>query len=468
MVILGVRKNCMSYENINKIVNSEKIILNKIKRNLFTRYEGDSMKFHIITLGCKVNIYESEIIKENLLKNNFSYEEDENNAEILIINTCSVTNMADNKSKKMVRHAKKLNKIIVVCGCSAENKRIDYNELEVDILIGNKDKSKIHEILAKYIETHQKYTKFYDEKELPFEDMTIEKFKSHTRAFVKIQDGCNNFCSYCIIPYVRKNIRSKNFNKTIEEIKTLVKNGHKEIVLTGIHTGSYKDGNHDLGDLLHELRKVENLKRIRISSIEITELNEKMLEEIKTNPKIVDHFHIPLQAGSNEILHRMNRKYDLEYFKKKIQEIRKIKPNVSITTDVIVGHPYETEKLFLETIKTCKEINFSKIHVFPYSKREGTAASRMPMQVEEFEKKRRSRMLNELSKELESDFYKKQINKEVEVLIEEVKENKSTGCTTNYIRVEIPKKLAKNEIYKVVAKEFVNGKIMACPKEKVK
>jgi len=424
------------------------------------------MKFSMITLGCKVNTYESEIIKENLSKENFIYEEKQELSDMIIINTCSVTNMADNKSKKMVRHAKRLGKIVVVCGCSAENKQEEYQNMGIDILIGNKDKSKIHELLKNYLETKNQYTKFYEEKELPFEDMSVEKFSSHTRAFIKIQDGCNNFCSYCIIPYVRKNIRCKNFQKTIEEIKTLVKNGHKEIVLTGIHTGSYQDENHDFADLLHEMGELEGLERIRISSIEITELYDKVLEEIKNNQKIVNHFHIPLQAGSNEILKRMNRKYNLDYFTKKIEQIRTIKPDVSITTDVIVGHPYETEELFLETIETCKKLKFSKIHVFPYSKREGTASSRMPQQVEEVEKKRRSRLLNEISKELESEYYKKHIGESVEVLIEEVSESESIGFTSNYLRVKIKGICKKNKMYLVEVTEYDKNVLIGTIKSK--
>ncbi len=407
------------------------------------------MKFNIITLGCKVNIYESEIIKEKLSKNGFIYS-NESEADIIIINTCTVTNMADNKSKKYVRRAKRLEKILVVCGCSSENNQDEYRQMGIDILIGNKDKSIIQEKIKEFLETRKKIIKFYEEKDFIFEDMEVEKFNSHTRAFVKIQDGCNNFCSYCIIPYVRKNIRSKDFIKAINEIKTLVQNGHKEVVLTGIHTGAYKSSDgHDLADLIHEISKIEDLKRIRISSIEITELNEKMLKEIEINKKVVNHFHIPLQAGSDKILKKMNRKYDLAYFKNKIIEIRKIKPDVSITTDVIVGHPYENEELFLDTIKTCKDINFSKIHVFPYSKREGTASSRMEMQVNDIEKKRRSRILNDISNKLEIDFYNRHLNTELEVLIEEVFDDYSIGYTSNYIKVKILKILSRNEFYTV-------------------
>ncbi len=407
------------------------------------------MKFNIITLGCKVNAYESEIIKENMLKNNF-VESNLEQADIVIINTCSVTNVADNKSKKHVRQAKRLNKIVVVCGCSSENKQIEYQNMGIDILIGNKDKSNIHEKIKEFLIKKERIIQFYTEPNWEFEDMEVQKFSSHTRAFVKIQDGCNNFCSYCIIPYVRKNIRSKNFKKAIEEIKTLVQNGHQEIVLTGIHTGSYKTiENYDLADLIKEISKIKELKRIRISSIEITELNDKILNEIQRNSKVVNHLHIPLQAGSDEILKKMNRKYDLDYFQRKIEKLKKIKEDLSITTDIIVGHPYETDELFLQTIATCQKFQFSKIHVFPYSNREGTASSRMPMQVENSVKKERSHKLNEISKELEKNFYLAHLNTSLEVLIEEVFENYSIGFTSNYIKIKVEMPLFKNQFYKV-------------------
>lgn len=415
------------------------------------------MKFYIITLGCKVNAYESEIIKENLIKNNYILADNEDDADIIMINTCSVTNMADNKSKKMVRKAIRNKKIVVVCGCSSENKKEEYESMPIDILIGNKDKSKLHEILDDYLTKRQTVCKFYDDKSYEFENMVSTNFTSHTRAFVKIQDGCNNFCSYCIIPYIRKNVRSKDFNTAIEEIKGLVLSGHKEIVLTGIHTGAYlTEDNHTLADLIHEISKIEDLKRIRISSIEVTELNDKLLNEIKNNEKIVNHFHVPLQAGSDEILKRMNRKYNLDEYKKIIAKLRKIKEDVSITTDVIVGHPYETEELFNETIKTCRELNFAKIHVFPYSLRDGTAASRMPMQVDSKTKKERSRTLNQLSLQLEEEFYKKHLGKTSEILIEEVYDDYSIGCTSNYIKVRVNKKLNKNHFYNVKLISFEN------------
>ena len=414
------------------------------------------MTFNIITLGCKVNAYESEIMKELLL--NAGYKEEKEHPEVVIINTCSVTNMADSKSRKMVRRYKRENPntILVVCGCSTQNKKEEYEQMDIDILLGNKDKSKIVTLINNFKNNHEKYIKFYDDRNLDFEDMTVKEFTSHARAFVKIQDGCNNFCSYCVIPYVRGNIRSKDFNKALEEIKTLVKNNHKEIVLTGIHTGSYGAGlNFDLSDLLHEMNKIEGLERIRISSIEVTELNDKFLNELKENKKICNHMHIPLQAGSDEILKKMNRKYDLKYFFEKINKIREIRPDISITTDVIVGHPYETEELFLKTIETCQKIKFAKIHVFPYSKRDGTASSRMSNQVSDVDKKIRSHKLIEISNELEKEYAKKFIGKKLDVLIEENYGEKSIGHTSNYLRLEIPKILEINQIYDILVNEDI-------------
>lgn len=216
--------------------------------------------------------------------------------------------------------------------------------------------------------------------------MQVKKFTTHTRAFLKIQDGCNNFCSYCVIPYVRGDVRSKDFTKTIKEVETLVNNNHKEIVLTGIHTGSYNSDGKDLSDLLIELSKIEELERIRISSIEITELDDKFLDVLKNNSKICDHLHIPLQSGSDNVLKKMNRKYDKKYYYEKIKKIREIRPDISITTDAIVGHPYETDLDFIEYLDFCREIAFSKIHVFPYSMRNGTAASLMPQVPNEIKK----------------------------------------------------------------------------------
>ena len=406
------------------------------------------MTFKIITLGCKVNIYESEFMLEALLK--AGYKNVTKDPDIVIINTCSVTNMADSKSLKTVRREIRENKnaLIVVAGCSSKNNPLKYQELGIDILIGNEGKSDIVTSLEKALKTKVKIKFFNQNRDLPFENMTVSKFTTHTRAFIKIEDGCDNFCSYCIIPYTRGSVRSKDFNLVLQEAAELVKNGHKEIVLTGINTGAYNNSNHDLSDLLVELVKIPKLERLRISSIEITELTPKFLEVLKNNPKICNHLHIPLQSGSENVLKRMNRKYSKEYFQEKIELIRTLRPSISLTTDVIVGHPYETDNDFLECIEFCKLLKFSKIHVFPYSKRTGTAASTMP-EVDVKIKKERTKKLLDLSKELENAYLKEFVNTKIDVLTEEYLENKNLtiGHTSNYLKVCLEGKFNLNETY---------------------
>ena len=407
------------------------------------------MKFNIVTFGCKVNQYESNMMKEKMLSSNFFYEENMSDANIIIVNTCSVTNVADKKCLKMIRKIKREypNALLVVAGCSSQNNQNVYEALDIDILLGNKDKSKIAELIKEYLDTEKKYVKFYNERDLDFEDMLINDY-NHVRAFVKIEDGCDNFCSYCIIPFVRGSVRSKDFDTVIKEAKLLTEHGHKEIVLTGIHTGHYMSNNHDLTDLINELSKIDELLRIRISSIEITELNDKFLEMLKINKKVCNHLHIPLQAGSDEILKRMNRKYDLAYYEEKINKIRGIRPDISITTDIIVGFPYETDELFSETLEFSKKMNFSKIHVFPYSIRVGTAAASMPNQVDEVTKKVRVKKLMALSEKQEKEYYEKFKGKELDILVEECDNNVSIGHTSNYLMVTLNENLLVGKIYK--------------------
>lgn len=407
------------------------------------------MKFNIVTFGCKVNQYESNMMKEKMLSSNFFYEENMRDANIIIVNTCSVTNVADKKCLKMIRKIKREypNALLVVAGCSSQNNQNVYEALDIDILLGNKDKSKIAELIKEYLDTEKKYVKFYNERDLEFEDMLIKDY-NHVRAFIKIEDGCDNFCSYCIIPFVRGSVRSKDFDTVIKEAKLLTEHGHKEIVLTGIHTGHYMSNNHDLTDLINELSKIDDLLRIRISSIEITELNDKFLEMLKINKKVCNHLHIPLQAGSDEILKRMNRKYDLAYYEEKINKIRSIRPDISITTDIIVGFPYETDELFSETLEFSKKMNFSKIHVFPYSIRVGTAAASMPNQVDEVTKKVRVKKLMALSKKQEKEYYEKFKGKELDILVEECDNNVSIGHTSNYLMVTLNENLLVGKIYK--------------------
>ena len=390
------------------------------------------MTFKIITLGCKVNTYESEVMQEHLLKAGYKLVEEDAKSDIVIINTCSVTNMADSKSRKLIRHAKRENPsgVLVVCGCSAENHQEELKDLNIDILIGNNGKSKIVSLINNYLASKTPYTYFAGTRDLDFEDMEVDKFTTHTRGFIKVQDGCNNFCTYCIIPYMRGNIRSKNFNVALKEAENLVNNGHQEIVLTGIHTGSYGRGtDHDLTDLINAMSKIAGLKNIRISSIEITELDEKFMEMLKTNPKVCHHMHIPLQSGSDKILKLMNRKYNKSEFLKKIKEIRECIPDINITTDVITGFPSETESDFEECLEFCETVGFSKIHTFPYSERTGTVAAKMPNQVPVNIRKERAKRLIALSDKLELIYNQDQIGKTFPVLIEEVKDDTSIGHT---------------------------------------
>ena len=410
------------------------------------------MNFNVITFGCKVNSYESEYIKEQLLKNNYIYNEDYKTADIIIVNTCSVTNTADNKCKKMIRSVRRENEkaVLLVCGCTAENHREELEDLNIDILIGNREKSKVVELINDYLISKEKYVKFYDTRKQDFEAMEIKEFNL-TRAYVKIQDGCNNYCAYCIIPYVRGNIRSKDIDEAYNEIKNLVEKGHKEIVFTGINTGAYgkENGKYDLVDLIQKISKLDNLERIRVSSIEITEINDRFIEELKNNPKLCGHLHVSLQSGSERILKIMNRKYTKEEYQEKINKIRAARPNINLTTDVIVGFPSETEEEFQECIDYCKQIGFSKIHVFPYSKREGTKAATMPGHLDNSIKKERARKLIAEDEKLQLEYNKKFEGKKVSVLIEEIENNKSVGHTENFLKIIIPEILETNKNYEV-------------------
>ncbi len=410
----------------------------------------------VLTLGCKVNTYESEYVINLLKNNNYEIKSFNDPCDVYIINTCTVTNTSDIKSKKMIRKAISNNPeaCIVAMGCFIEANK-DYNIEGLDIVIGNKDKNKIVELLDEYFSKRETIKRLYSKIPQEFEDMYIEDFPGRTRAFVKIQDGCENFCSYCIIPFVRGKCRSKDFNKVLEEVKALVKNGYKEIVLTGIHTGNYGvDLNTNFASLLKELVKIEGLKRLRISSIEITELTDEVLDIIKESNVIVDHLHIPLQSGSDTILKLMNRKYDLDYFYKKIEKIRSIRKDIAITTDIIVGFPMEDDELFNETLKTAKELAFAKIHVFPYSERKGTKSATFDNKVEPSIKKMRARELLKLSKELEIAYAQKFIGKKLEVLTEEVKDGNTYGHTSNYLHVKINRELPRNSFVTVEIKEL--------------
>lgn len=399
------------------------------------------MKVAIYTLGCKVNLYESEVIMNSFKKSGYEIVDFEDDADIVIINTCTVTNTSDKKSRNIIRQAVKKheNAVIVVMGCYSQVRSADIKEIDgVDIIIGNTKKSKVVSLVEEYLKNKKSITEIDNIMHTDFEAMELDTFETRTRAFVKIQDGCNNFCSYCIIPYSRGNIRSKEKDDVVSEVKCLVKNGYKEVVLTGIHTGHYgKDKyDYDFSDLLSELCKIDNLKRIRISSIEITELDSKFIDVLKNNKVIVNHMHIPLQSGCDKTLKEMNRKYDTKYYLDKINLIRSIRPNISITTDLIVGFPNETEEDFNNTLSFLRKVKFSKIHVFPYSRRKGTKADLMDNQIDEQTKHKRVKEVLKLSEELEIEYMNKFINTDVLVLIEKYENGIISGHTENYIPVK--------------------------------
>lgn len=420
------------------------------------------MKAAFYTLGCKVNTYETEVNIELFKEKGYEIVPFTDKADVYIINTCSVTNQSDVKSRKMIREAVKRGKdaIVVVMGCYSQIKYLEAASIPgVSIVIGTNNKTNILDLIEEYKKNKKQIVKIFDLRDIKFENMSLDKYENHTRAFVKIQDGCNNYCAFCIIPYSRGNVRSKEKNLVIIEISTLAENGYKEVVLTGIHTGHYGMDlkEYDFSDLLREIEKIDKLKRIRISSIECVELNDKFMETLKNSKKIVNHIHIPLQSGSDTILKSMNRRYDMNKFIKIINEIRKIRPNIAITTDVIVGFPGETDELFNETVESIKKIGFTELHVFPYSKREGTPAAKMINQVDGNIKKERVKKLISLSEELKNKYYRSLEGLEEDLLVERYIDGYLVGHLSNYglCKVKSDKKIV-NEILKVKLLKYEN------------
>lgn len=423
-------------------------------------------KFYILTLGCKVNAYESSAMREILLEHGYIEVDKDENCDVCIINTCSVTHVSDAKSRQMIRKMIKQNPncIIAVVGCYSQMFKDVVKDIEgVNIVIGTKYRNKIYELIEEYKEKKTQIIKVgdYDPKQ-KFENMNVTPFLEMTRAYLKIQDGCNNFCTYCIIPYARGPQRSRDKFDIFNEVNDLLNKGYKEIVLTGIHTGSYGFENKEyrLSDLIFDLiNKFDNLYRIRISSIEIVEIDDKLIDLISNSKVVVDHLHIPLQAGSDEILKRMNRRYNIEYFKNVINKIREKVPNIAITTDVIVGFPYETDELFNKTVENIKEINFAQLHVFPYSPRKGTPAASMSNQIDPKIKKERVQTLMNLSRKLNGAYIEKYLNKELDILFETIdNDGYLYGHSTNYIKVRAKgNKELINQIKKVKIISFLDG-----------
>lgn len=394
-----------------------------------------------ISLGCKVNSYESNALKELFLKNGF----DENcKPDIIVINTCSVTAVADQKSRQIIRREKRNNPdaIVAVMGCYTQ-KNADYvsKECGADIIVGTSNRNKLVEFVQLFLKEKKQIIAIGNNpREFKYESFKTIAIPNSTRAYVKVEDGCNNFCSYCTIPYTRGVARSRPRAEVIEEITELVNHGFKEIVLTGIHTAHYGLDNKEcsFSDLVEDICNIPGLYRLRISSIEESEIDEKFISLLKKYPQIADHLHMPLQSGSPSVLKRMSRKYNVNDFINKVNIIRQVRPNIAITTDVIVGFPGETKEEFEETYNFIKEVDFAELHVFPFSPREGTKAYSMPDQVKPEIKSERVAALIDLSNKLHCKYIEKFKGQELEVILEE--RNKTTGLlsgfTSNYIKLE--------------------------------
>ncbi|GIO40530.1 tRNA (N(6)-L-threonylcarbamoyladenosine(37)-C(2))-methylthiotransferase MtaB [Paenibacillus apis] len=398
------------------------------------------------TVGCKVNFYDTEAIWQMFKNEGYEQVDFEQTADVYLINTCTVTNTGDKKSRQIIRRAIRRNPdaIVAVTGCYAQTSPAEILDIPgVDLVVGTQDRDKI----IPYVKELQAQRRPINAvrnimKTRQFEELDVPGFADHTRAFLKIQEGCNNFCTFCIIPWSRGLSRSRDPKNVVAQAKQLVAAGYNEIVLTGIHTGGYGDDLEDfsLADLLWELDKIEGLGRIRISSIEASQIDDRMLEVLKHSSKMCRHFHIPLQAGSNEVLKRMRRKYTIEEFEEKIAKIRAFMPEVAITTDLIVGFPGETDELFNEGFEAIKRIGFSEMHVFPYSKRTGTPAARMEDQVDEEVKNARVQQLIDLSEQMQLSYAEKFVGQVLEVIPERDEKGAwgtgyVAGFSDNYLQI---------------------------------
>ena len=399
------------------------------------------------TLGCKTNQYETDGMIEILKKMGASVVDFEDTADVYLINTCSVTNMADKKSRQMIHRARKNNPkaLVIACGCyvQAEKEKLSQDK-DIDIIISNNRKKDIGHVIAEYFNSGETacFTDISREKE--FEELDVNKPVYHTRAYVKIQDGCNQFCTYCIIPYVRGRIRSRSMDSVIDEISRLAEAGVKEVVLTGIHISSYgrdMDGDTGLADLVENISKIEGIERIRLGSLEPGIITEEFAHRIKAVDKLCPHFHLSLQSGCDSVLRRMNRKYTCSEYMEKCELLRKVYKNPAITTDVIVGFPGETEEEFECTRKYLEDINLYEMHIFKYSQRKGTPAATMPNQVDPSVKNSRSDVLLAISEHNKHAYQDLSVGTTVKVLVEELVEKNGEeymrGHTERYMDVHI-------------------------------
>ena len=428
-----------------------------------------------ITLGCKVNQYETNAMAQKFLEKGYKVieeekEQNEEKPDICIINTCTVTNMSDRKSRQMLRREKENNKnvIVVAVGCYAQVAKNELNKIpEIDLVLGNNEKVDIVKYVEDYINENENNIEIEDVMQSRlFSDFGDITFTEKTRAVVKIQDGCDRFCSYCIIPYARGRVRSRKPESIISEITKIAEKDIKEVVITGIHIASYgKDFKEEykLIDLLEEINKIDGIEIIRLGSIEPLLITDEFVERLKKLDKICHHFHLSLQSGCDETLKRMNRRYNTEQFKEIVKRLRNTYSDVNLTTDIIVGFPGETEEEFEKTYKFLDEIKFYKMHIFKYSQRKGTKAAVMQNQIPGDIKELRSRRLIELSNKNEFEINEKYIGKKVEVLFEEEKEGVFKGHTANYILVYCndEKENLSNKIQEVECIQNLNDHILA-------
>lgn len=394
-------------------------------------------------------------MEQQFIKNNYEIVENTQKADIYVINTCTVTNMAERKSRQMLRRVKEINPsaVLVVCGCYAQVAKNELEQIpEIDIILGINEKNEIVQIVENYMEKMAEQDKRSQEAEIDdvskqkeFLDFGDVTYTEKNRAVVKVQDGCNMFCSYCIIPYARGRIRSRKIESVVSEIKKIAKEEIKEVVITGIHVASYgKDFDNEntskkirLIDLLEAINKIDGIDRIRLSSLEPTIVDEEFATRLSKLDKICDHFHLSLQSGCDETLKRMNRKYTTQIYRDAVATLRKYYPEASFTTDVIVGFPGETDEEFAKTYEFLKEIDFYRLHVFKYSPRRGTVAEKMPNQIDGNKKEERSNKLIELSNSTENKHNQSYIVKTVKVLFEEFEDGFFKGHTTNYMMVKV-------------------------------
>lgn len=400
-----------------------------------------TVAFH--TLGCKVNHYETEAIWQLFKDANYERVEFETNADVFVINTCTVTNTGDKKSRQIIRRAIRQNPDAVVCvtGCYAQTSSAEIMEIPgVDIVVGTQDRHKLLDYIQQFQEERQPINGVGNiMKNRTYEELEVPYFTDRTRASLKIQEGCNNFCTFCIIPWARGLMRSRDPEKVVEQATQLVNSGYKEIVLTGIHTGGYGQDlkNYNLAQLLRDLDTIEGLERIRISSIEASQLTDEVIDVIGNSNKVVRHLHIPLQSGSDDVLKRMRRKYTMAHFSERLTKLHQALPDLAVTSDVIVGFPGESEEEFQETYDFIVNHHFSELHVFPYSPRIGTPAARMDNQIDEETKNVRVHKLISLSNQLAKEYASKFEDEVLEVIPEEMDEEPHTlvGYADNYMKV---------------------------------